>query len=93
MPSTPEFFLRTGDAVALCLRPEQHWRDFCNGLVLGYAEYAVVSQKACIPFGTPPRQLVEVFSAPDVVVSTGYIDDWPAIETAVEIFIRDFPCD
>jgi len=88
----PEFFARTGDAVALCLRPEPHWQDFCNGLVQGYAEHAVLTGKACIPPGTTRRRLVEVFTGPDVVVSTGYIDDLPAYETALEMFIRHFPC-
>ena len=92
-PVAPEVFLRTGDAVALCLRPEPHWQDFCNGLVQGYAEFAVVRGKACIPLGITRRELVEIFAGPDVVVSTGYIDDLPAFETAVEMFIRHFPCD
>ena len=88
----PELFARSSDAVALCLRPEPHWQDFCNGLAQGYAEYAVLTGKACIPAGTTRRRLVEVFTGPDVVVSTGYIDDLPAYETALEMFIRHFPC-
>ncbi len=87
-----EFFARTGDMVALCLRPEPQWRDFCNGVAQGYAEHAVLTGKACIPPGTTRRRLVEVFTGPDVVVSTGYIDDLPAYETALEMFIRHFPC-
>jgi hypothetical protein len=87
-----DFFMPTGDTVALCLRPEAHWQDFCNGLVQGYAEHAVLTGKACIPPGTNRRRLVEVFTGPDVVVSTGYIDDHPAYETAIEMFIRHFPC-
>ncbi len=89
----PEFILRTGDAVAVCLRDQPQWVDFCNGLVQGYAEYVVINQKACIPAGTSRRELVAVFTAPEVVVTTGFIDDWPAFDTAVEMFIRHYPCD
>ena len=89
---SPEVFLRTGDAVALCLKPEDSWKQFCDGLLRGYAEYAVLSGKACIPFGTSHRDLVSAFTAPQIVVSTGYIDDWPALETALEVFIQRFPC-
>jgi len=92
-PVVPEPFLRTGDAVALCLSPESQWVDFCNGLAQGYAEYAMLHDKACIPYGTSRRELVQVFTGPDVVVSTGYIDDLPAFETALEMFIKHFPCD
>lgn len=92
-PVVPEPFLRTSDAVALCLSSEPRWVDFCNGLAQGYAEYAMLHDKACIPYGTTRRELVEVFIGPDVVVSTGYIDDLPAFETALEMFIKHFPCD
>ena len=92
-PVTTEPFLRTGDAVALCLRRERQSQDFCNGLVQGYADYVVIRKKACIPATITPQELVAVFAGPHVVVSTGYIDDLPAFETAVEMFIRHFPCD
>ena len=92
-PVVAEPFLRTGDAVALCLLRERQWQDFCNGLVQGYADYVVLRKKACIPATVTLRDLVAVFAGPDVVVSTGYIDDLPALETAVEMFIRHFPCD
>lgn len=85
--------MRTADAVALCLRREREWIDFCNGLAQGYAEHAILTGLVCIPFGTTRRELVEVFTGPDVVVSTGFIDNLPAIETSVEMFIRHFPCD
>ena len=88
----PEPFLRTADAVALCLRREPEWIDFCNGLLQGYAESAMLRGAACIPFGTSRRDLVEVFTAPEVVVSTGYIDNLPALETAAEMLARRYPC-
>lgn len=90
---SPEMFLRTGDAVSLCLRNEPQWMDFCNGLMQGYADIAIVTGKACIPFGTSRRELVEIFTSPDVVMTTGYIDDLAAYETAMEVFIKNFPCD
>lgn len=88
----PETFMRTGDAVTLCLRREPQWIDFCNGLVQAYAENAILKGVACIPFGTSRRELVEVFTGADVVVSTGFIDNLPALETAVEMFVRHYPC-
>ena len=92
-PIVAEPFLRTGDAVALCLLRERQWQDFCNGLVQGYADYVVIRKKACIPATVTRQDLVAVFAGPHVVVSTGYIDDLPAFETAVELFISHFPCD
>ena len=92
-PVVAEPFLRTGDAVALCLRRERQWQDFCNGLVQGYADYVVIRKKACVPATVTPQELVAVFAGPHVVVSTGYIDDLPAFETAVVLFISHFPCD
>ncbi len=92
-PIMAEPFLRTGDAVALCLLRERQWQDFCNGLVQGYADYVVIRKKACIPATVTRQDLVAVFAGPHVVVSTGYIDDLPAFETAVELFISHFPCD
>lgn len=91
-PVQPEQILRTGDTVALCLRPEDHWQNFCDGLAQAYSEVAMRTGKACIPSGTTRRELVATFIGPDVVVSTGFIDDLPALETAVEMFIRHYPC-
>lgn len=88
----PEPFMRTEDAVALCLRREQPWQDFCNGMMQAYGDVAVLTGRACIPPETTRRTLVEVFTAPEVVVSTGYIDNLPALETAMEMLIRRYPC-
>jgi hypothetical protein len=92
LPFQPEFALRTGETIALCLRQDPQIVSFCNGLVQGYAEYAVLSGKVCIPPGTGWRDLVDVFTAPEVVVTTGYIDNLPALETALEMFISRYPC-
>ncbi len=92
-PVVPEMFLRTGEAVSLCLERSAPWVDFCNGLMQGYAEYAVTTGKACIPAGISRRKLVETFTGPDVVLTTGYMDNLPALQTAVEMFIRHYPCE
>ncbi len=89
----PEAFLRTGDAVAICLRRDPQWIDFCNGLIQGYAENAILRGAACVPYGTTRRELVEVFTAPEVVATTGFIDNLAALETAIEVFARHYPCD
>ena len=91
--AAPELILRSAEAVNLCLRADANWQNFCNGLVQAYAEYANLSGKACIPPDTERRDLVAIFTAPEVVVSTGYIDNWPAMDTAVEMFIKAFPCE
>jgi hypothetical protein len=88
-----ETYLHTTDAVAICLRPHPQWKSFCDGLMQGYADYAVTEGTICLPFGTTRRQLVEIFTAPEVVVTTGYIDDLPAITTATQLFIKYFPCE
>lgn len=87
-----ESYLHTTDAVALCLRRDAQWQDFCNGLMQGYADYAVVEGKVCLPLGITRQELVEIFTSPEIVVTTGYIDDWPALTTAVQLFIQHFPC-
>ena len=84
--------MRTKDAVALCLSADPHWINFCNGLAQGYADHAILSGKVCFPRNITRRQLVETFTAPEVVVAMGFIDDWPAIETALELFIKRYPC-
>ncbi|GKY89565.1 hypothetical protein [Sinisalibacter aestuarii] len=96
-PQRPDWrsqtYLHTTDAVAICLRRTPEWQAFCHGLMQGYADYAVVEGKICLPFGTTREQLLEIFTSPEVVVTTGYIDDRPAIETAVQMFIKAFPCE
>lgn len=88
----PEPFMRTDEAVALCLRPEQAWQDFCNGMMQAYGDVAVLSGRACIPPDATRRDLVAAFTTPEVVVSTGFIDNLPAYETAIEMLIRRYPC-
>lgn len=88
----PSTVMRTDEAVALCLRPEKAWQDFCNGMMQAYGDLAVLSGRACIPPDTTRRALVETFTAPEVVVSTGHIDNLPAYETAMEMLIRRYPC-
>lgn len=91
MNSLPNYSF-TRDIVNLCLSTNPIWVDFCNGLFQGYNDYLVVKNLACIPFSVSPRELVDIFISPEIVIHSGYIDDWPAIETAKEIFIKHFPC-
>ena len=90
--NSPEFLLGTQEVVQLCLRQDDTWKNFCNGLIQGYAESANFTQRSCIPSGTKRRSLVEIFIQPEIVVFSGYIDDWPAIDSAAEIFAKYFPC-
>lgn len=82
----------TRDIVSLCLSANPIWVDFCNGLFQGYNDYLLIKKLACIPFGVGPSELVDIFISPEIVIHSGYIDDWPAIETATEIFMKHFPC-
>lgn len=88
----PGGVMLTDEAVALCLRPEQAWQDFCNGMMQAYGDIAMLTGRACIPPGTTRRDLVMALTAPEVVVSTGHIDNLPAYETAMEMLIRRYPC-
>ena len=90
--NSPEFLLGTQEVVQLCLSQNDTWKNFCNGLIQGYAEFANFTVRSCIPSGTKRRSLVEIFIQPEIVVFNGYIDDWPAIDSAAEIFAKYFPC-
>ena len=87
-----DFLLGTQEVVELCLLRDQIWMSFCDGLIQGYAETAQLLGKSCIPIGTKRRDLVDLFTSPKIVTFNGFIDDWPALESATEIFLVTFPC-
>ena len=82
--------LRTQHAVQICSIPSQSWVDFCNGLIQGYADFAILSGEACIPVGVTRSQLVNLFSG--MTNTAEYKNDDAALVAAVEIFKLVYPC-
>jgi hypothetical protein len=89
----PGQFISTQELVGTCMPRTGPWADFCNGLIQGYKEYLQQTNIACIPAALSRRELVEILIAPEIVVFSGWIDDWPAIVTAKIIFAERFPCE
>lgn len=79
------------NAYDACTRPEAAWINFCNGLIQGYAETAVIGNVACIPSGTTRTTLVTIYT--NRLPSTeAYRRDDPAIYAAMEIFRVVYAC-
>lgn len=89
----PGQFISTQELVDICMPRTGPWADFCNGLAQGYKEYLQLANIACIPANLPRRDVIEILIAPEIVVFSGWIDDWPAIDSAKIILAEKFPCD
>ena len=91
MAHAQETVLTSRNAYSLCNTTASHWVDFCNGLIQGYAEYAVLSGNACIPAGTTRTTLITIYT--DRLPQTNaYSKNEPAIMAAVEVLGRAYPC-
>jgi len=84
--------LRTQNAYMICTTPDTDWVNFCNGLMQGYADYAVISGKACIPSGVTRTELATLFTSKLVKNTEAYKKDKPAVEEVSEIFSLAYPC-
>jgi hypothetical protein len=83
--------LTTQEAVKICNIAQTHWVDFCNGLVQGYADYAVLSGGACIPNGTTRTTMVTLFAS-NMASEPTYQGDEPAIISVGRFFSKYYPC-
>ena len=67
------------------------WVSFCNGLIKGYADYAVISGKACIPSRVTRTKLAALFTSKLVKKMEAYKNDISAIEGISEMVSLTYP--
>ena len=84
--------LATKNAVSICTTADIDWVNFCNGLIQGYADIAVLSGTACIPTGTTRTAMVTLFTDEAMKRTTAYQNDEPAVAAAMELFSKVYPC-
>jgi hypothetical protein len=84
--------ISTQELVNICMPRNSNWTHFCNGLIQGYLESIKSTRELCIPSNIDRRDIVEILIAPEIVIFSGWIDDWPAIESAKVILGEKFTC-
>ena len=83
--------LEPKEAIRVCNLPHEHWINFCNGLMQGFADYAVLSGNACIPTGTTRTTMVTLFA--DLKTDgVNFKDDDPALITANKLLKKYYSC-
>ena len=87
-----ENVLRTKNALQICTRSNANWVSFCNGLMQGYADYVMLAGLACLPQGVTRTELVELFTADQILETTAYKNNDAALAAASEIFAAAYPC-
>ena len=55
--------LSTKEAMDICNRGSVNWISLCNGFMQAAADYATLTNSACIPEGTTKSELVKLFKA------------------------------
>ena len=55
--------LSTEEAMDICKRGRVSWVSLCNGFMRAAADYATLTNAACIPDGTTKSELVKLFKA------------------------------
>jgi hypothetical protein len=84
--------LLSQDAYQVCTRANMNWVNFCNGLIQGYADYASLSGRACIPSGVTRTQLVTLFTSNLMKSTKAYQNNQAALLAGVEVFELAYPC-
>lgn len=83
--------LSSKEAIRVCNLPHEHWVSFCNGLMQGFADYAVLTGNACIPEGTTRTTMVTLFA--DLKTDgVKFKDSEPALITANKLFEKYYNC-
>lgn len=83
--------LTSKNVFRVCNIADEDWVSFCNGLIQGFSDYAVLSGNACIPVGTTRTTLITVY-IDRLSATQAYADDAPALISAVEVLKRAYPC-
>ena len=84
--------LLSQNAYQVCTRKNMNWINFCNGLIQGYADYASLSGRACIPSGVTRTQLVTLFTSKLIKSTKAYQNNQAALLAGVEVFELAYPC-
>ena len=83
--------LETKEAIRVCNLPQEHWINFCNGLMQGFADYAVLSGNACIPVGTTRTTMVTLLAGLKTD-GVNFKDSDPALITANKLLKKYYGC-
>ena len=81
--------LSTDEAMDICKRGSVNWVSLCNGFMQAAADYASLTNSACIPEGTTKSELVKLFRAN----AAGQPPDQAALISAFTIISTVFPCE
>ena len=87
-----ENVLRTQNALQICTRSNANWVSFCNGLMQGYADYVMLAGLACLPQGVTRTELVELFTADQILETKAYKNNDASLVAASELFVAAYPC-
>ena len=89
--ASSETTLSARNVHSLCTTEDMDWINFCNGLIQGYADYAVLADYACIPSGTTRTTLITIYTD-RLPSSQAYNNNESALAAAVEILSRAYAC-
>ena len=81
--------LSTKEAMDICNRGSVNWISLCNGFMQAAADYATLTNSACIPEGTTKSELVKLFKANVAGQPTGQA----ALISAFTIISSEFSCE
>ena len=84
--------LLSQNAYQICTKADMNWINFCNGLIQGYADYASLSGKACLPSGITRTQLVTVFTSNLMTSTKAYQNNQSALLASAQVFELAYPC-
>ena len=90
--ATASTALSAQNAYEVCTRADMNWINFCNGLIQGYADYAVLSGNACFPVGITRTQLVTLFTSNLLKMTNAYKNNQAALLAAQQAFELAYPC-
>jgi hypothetical protein len=81
--------LSTDEAMDICKRGRVNWVSLCTGFMQAAADYATLTNAACIPENTTKSELVKLFKANGAAQPA----DQPALISAFTIISTEFPCE
>jgi hypothetical protein len=83
------------DLREVCTRPVEAWVSFCNGYAQATADFATMSDLACIPDGTSRTEIVTLIDelAFERIAAGDIPSDIPAFAVTMSVLQTLFPCD
>ena len=94
-PAQSDAILTAEELRDACTRPNAVWASFCSGYVQATADFAGMSDLACIPDGTTRAELVERIDALafDRIAEGEVAADIPAFAVTMSVLQSLYPCD